>query len=80
MCLCTSPVIHVDEEQQALCHLAVQNICATELPGLGGDKTDSNAKLNNKIKVRMLIMLLVLNVRPTLMSFALVLARRTGLS
>ena len=54
LCLCNSPVIQVDEEQQALCHSAVQNVCANELPGLGGDKTDSNTKLNNKIKVCLL--------------------------
>lgn len=53
LCLCESPAIQVDEEQQALCHSALQNVCTNELAGLGGDKSDSNTRLNNKIKVHL---------------------------
>lgn len=51
LCLCESPVIQVDQDQQALCYSAVESVCASELSGLGGNKTDSNTRLNTKIKV-----------------------------
>ncbi|CAM9210897.1 unnamed protein product [Ectocarpus sp. 13 AM-2016] len=53
LCVCESPVIQVDQDQQALCYKAVESVCASELSGLGGNKTDSNTRLNTKIKVRM---------------------------
>lgn len=52
LCVCGSPVIQVEREQQVRCHLAVEGVCASQLSGLGGNKTDSNSRLNNKIKVR----------------------------
>lgn len=62
LCMCKSPVIQVDEDQQALCFSVVGNVCASELSGLGEEKSNSNTKLNNKIKVTPHTFELLLNV------------------
>lgn len=51
LCECQSPVIQVDTNQQGLCYAAVEDVCEDEWPGLGGNKTNANTRLNNKIKV-----------------------------
>lgn len=52
LCDCESPIIQVDAEHQASCYAAVEDVCADEWPGLGGNKTDANVRLNRKIKVQ----------------------------
>lgn len=41
----------MDTDQQGLCYAAVEGVCEDEMPGLGGNKTNANTRLNSKIKV-----------------------------
>lgn len=41
----------MDTDQQGLCYAAVEGVCEDGWPGLGGNKTNANTRLNSKIKV-----------------------------
>lgn len=55
LCVCGSLDIDVDEDKQSLCYTAVEDVCDDEWPGLGSNKTDSNSRLNAKMKVELML-------------------------